>query len=126
MKDTALAFFDAWASAYDKGAGIYFVLWTVILALVFVIWGMLRGYNRRLKECETHHAQQAKVNARLQKKLAVTMGMLMAAMGDRKAPDGFWEAMFDDDSESIPSWAIQPPSEQRATSYRVGDPHPGV
>jgi len=104
--ETLSKFFQLWAEAFDKGTGIYFVLWMVILALMLVIWSMLRSYNKRLAHCEEQHAYQLKLTAALQKKLAIAVGMLASALGNRAPPAGFWKAMMDDEATEIPAWDV--------------------
>jgi hypothetical protein len=106
MKDLLSLVFSSFHDAMQAGYGASFVLLIVILALLIVVYGMLRAYSSRLGECEKKHRAQEESAARMQKKFAICVGMIVSLMGNRPVPKGFWETMLDDNAVEIPNIEI--------------------
>lgn len=103
-------------SAKESGAGVYLLLYLIILVLLSVAWVQFRinskhmkaaivDLMRRLDDCEKKHGEQAALREqdalarqRLQAKLSIVTGMLVSSMGNRKLPDGFWRTMIEEEN----------------------------
>lgn len=114
-------FTDVVFKTHESGGGTYLLLWLFLLVLLIfnvVQFRIHRANTKReiakleadVKEYEerfgdvTEAFDAFKIRyARLQKKLSITTGMVIANLGNRKLPDGFWQAMMDDERDDIPS-----------------------
>jgi hypothetical protein len=124
MMMTARALLEAMVAAQREGWGASFVLWVFVLAAVGAAALALRAYRganearidaltERLDDCERKHAQQSQVleqalqqarvrHDRLQRKLALVTGLLIAKLGERGVPDGLLALILDEDGEGLP------------------------
>lgn len=111
MIEIIRSFIDILPASQRDGA--FFVLWMFIGVVLFAAWYAIRAYrsanNARiaqleagLAECKEKHEEQSHAYARLQRKLALVTGLLIAQLGNRSLPDGFLQIILNDDTEEVP------------------------
>lgn len=123
-------FIDVIFRTHESGGGTYLLLWLFLLILLIFNVIQFRIYRANTKrevaklESDVAEYEQKfgelslafddfkKRYARLQKKLSITTGMVIANLGSRKLPEGFWQAMMDDEKEDMP---IMPEKEHQAS-----------
>lgn len=107
-------------TTHESGGGVYLILW-ILLALLMVanivqfrtyrkksdeeiksLQERLTDYDHRYEELNTAFDSFRARYSRLQKRNAVLGGMLVANLGTRKLPDGFWEKIMSDDQDYVP------------------------
>jgi hypothetical protein len=127
MAEVLSVFLDVLGTAQRDGWGVILVLWIFVLVVLAAAFLAIRAYrsandNRlaelgeRLDSCEEKHKEQSEAmerqreamerererRARLQRKLSMVTGLLIAQLGNRALPEGFLQIILNDDIEEVP------------------------
>ena len=120
MIGAARALLETMAAAQRDGWGAIFVLWVFALAAVGAAVLALRAYRgandaridalgQRLDDCERKHEQQSRAlelarlrHDRLQRKLSLVTGLLVARFGDSGFPADMLRVMLDEGADDLP------------------------